>query len=500
MAGLLVLILCVRPAPAAVVSGVDLDRWVAELVPQIEALVGVRFAEKPTIEVEDRPTLTTIIEVAARKAAVSAETLDEAKEAVNTGFALYLPSQQRIYVVKETNETTFAAMINDADLLPPFLRCVVAHELVHALTDQRLHRRVDVNREDSANADEGIAQLVMQKVCTNSRAMALAEALQGVEGLSSANHDEYGTTEYGAMPRFLSLLLRDRGWEAVWAVAANPPPTAEVWAAIEPSLDPRWRDATRLDQHLVSLDHSLQSAESGHTSASRLLGKLHSGVVEPRWVVDGGEGLISRAEHRYAEAALAVVQVEDVELVRRWLTIRRTNFSLGSVMVPLEGATRMGDEFDGPVLSLVGRGYNATTYATFRTVTPPIRTEYDRGTPVCALGRGCRYREYWGMKYGVLVGLATLGLDPRPGAAARLIEAVVADYRTDGFTEFEQPSLSWPPSPPSKTTLRAEWLARWMELRMEQGRPCAGAIRLSKQVDPAELDRLRGPLSACEAR
>ena len=131
------MLLWVTLAFAARVSEKQMQRWLVELVPAVEAAAGRRFVERPELVLDDRARVEKLLlDNAVRFERFAPGSMPTAPTIDPGIIALYSLNTQRVYVVTESVLSIFERVVDDTALLEPFVRCAIAHELTHALQHQ----------------------------------------------------------------------------------------------------------------------------------------------------------------------------------------------------------------------------------------------------------------------------------------------------------------------------------------------------------------------------
>ncbi len=145
---------------------------------------------------------------------------EEILRLIDHSLAFYSIPEQKIYVIS-TNIGDFMESTGTTvgPLLGSVARCVVAHELTHALQHQYAHRSPPKSDEEQASLLamwEGQAHLVAQRSCADPVAWQLLESSQRLDVLSSLEPEDPIARYYGYGFAFMSTLERRGGIEATW--------------------------------------------------------------------------------------------------------------------------------------------------------------------------------------------------------------------------------------------------------------------------------------------
>lgn len=274
----LLLALTATPAAAeeraSLVTETTLDRWQKELTPLIEAAAGRRFVERPKLTLATRAAVEARLprlrgpEVSGTAAPQSLVDRD-----LDRVLGLYAHGTQEVYFLTDNVERGFVDHGFAPDLLHPVMRCVVAHELVHALQHQvvPLYESDDVELVGlSLSLREGHADLVAAQVCgAGGRFLDLA---QGLDIPASRSPDDRVAFAYGYAETFVAALQDTAGPEAVWAaLAAKPPPRALITRVGGRGLPVGWTDTAPLEAVARMILPASTTGVSGAASPASLL-------------------------------------------------------------------------------------------------------------------------------------------------------------------------------------------------------------------------------------
>jgi hypothetical protein len=173
-------------------------------------------------------------------------------------LAVYVPSMQGIYLVQENLEEVFRQDGLPAEMLTPLVRCLVAHEIVHALQHQYGTRAeledADLGKGWEALA-EGHATLEGMEWCEAHEGPVVARMARELQGIDSAGTMDPGspTAPYG-LGEALVRTLRQEDPELVWAALSAPAPSwTAIVADIRPMLGAGWEDPAPVREALAAL-------------------------------------------------------------------------------------------------------------------------------------------------------------------------------------------------------------------------------------------------------
>jgi len=192
---MLALLLC-SVAYAARVGVADVDAMIASVKPELESVMGLVLEDVPKAHVSTREALVvrTGAVYAGRIRAYrelaegeGAKIRARAARDVDRALALYLPDDGDIYLNSDAVQKAFADAEASGALLQPVVRCVIAHELTHALQDQVAAvpwEDDDDLLERSEFLREGQAMQIELQLCKDERAQNFLEALTNVDVLA----------------------------------------------------------------------------------------------------------------------------------------------------------------------------------------------------------------------------------------------------------------------------------------------------------------------------
>ena len=208
------------------------------------------------------------------------EVLAEREEEFEQSLAVYVPDLQGIYLIKESMEELFTDAQIHPDQARPIVRCIVAHEVVHALQHQyggfSLGEDLSEDQRRGMSAvEEGHATYIGSRWCLEHEGpqiAALAEMSQGL-GLGSVLDPAEETATY-AYGRLLADAFAREDPALVWsAIAAQPPSWDLIVRDARRALGAGWEDPVPLRGALSGLGVSEALLEPASLAAlSRILG------------------------------------------------------------------------------------------------------------------------------------------------------------------------------------------------------------------------------------
>ncbi|MDP2307717.1 MAG: hypothetical protein Q8P18_16960 [Pseudomonadota bacterium] len=465
---LLALLLALSAAPAAaggssepssqerptLVTETTLDRWQKELSPLIEAASGRRFVERPKLTLASR---AFVVERVARLDR-SANTLGAAAPVslVDPGLehvlGLYLHGTQEVFFLTDTVQAAFDDHGFAPDLLHPVMRCVVAHELVHALQHQVAPLYEDGGAEAmrvALSLREGHADFVAAQVCgSGSRYLDLA---QGLDIPASRSPDDPDAFAYGYAETFVGVLQATAGAEAVWAaLSAEPPPRALVTRVGSQGLPGGWTDASVVRAVAQGIVPSTGGV-SGPVSPAALLAVL-AADDDRATDIPAVAGLSHLDEGADSFLGVVAFLLRDETAPAAWLSRRWTALRAGHVRV-LGGAGRFTDPPKmGPLKALEKR-----TPALDATLSLQMK-----------LDGGQRYVEHWAARGRYLFGVIHRSVDADPkvvlSALTRLLAAPLPDVPTAAPLSEEDRAALLSMAPNAPLAAAVSWQYRRDEL------------------------------------
>ncbi len=243
------------PANAGVNQN-DLRRMVVELAPEVEEKAGRKLVSRPDSGILTRDEARELMaQPAPRLVPRTSEhkpNMPRIDKVLEHAVAIYIPSSEGIYLIKESFEELFYDLRLESDALTPVVRCAVRHELVHALQHQYGLQPLANTSEGATRGHsaliEGHATLIGQELCLEKEGKAISAAMDAamMADVPSSVTAADSQAEY-AWGQLLAEQLRGLGNEALWAALVAPSPE---WTAIvetvEPLLTPGWDEPERL--------------------------------------------------------------------------------------------------------------------------------------------------------------------------------------------------------------------------------------------------------------
>lgn len=439
-------------AHAAQVTEAEMQRWVVELVPKVEAAAGQTFVQTPTLVLDQRKYVQRALDAQADRVNEqwpnSAPTHSQIPEGV---LALYTPETFQIYVISEAIVEVFAEIDDDARFLAPFTRCTIAHELTHALQHQRAHMPLDGWSNLGLHAlAEGQATRVAHAVCGDALAADLSDASSHSDMVSSDNPEDDNEFLYGYGTRYVERLLASGGMRAVWDSFAAPPTRAEIIAAVQPTLASGWRETKPLASVLDVLSEGRGEATHETISPTALFGELHAGGINEASILpaEGGVTGTRIADDRVFTAH--AFRLRDGTAATNWVNHRGLSLARGEATI-----------FAGRNPPL----YSIHSSASYRV--PALRDLSADATLSLRLGfQPGAYRELWVARDGVMVGVTAY---TAKGTLPKLDESVRALLAA--YPSFLPPitALSSRPPPAPEDPLSARYLLDQMALDVSRG-------------------------------
>jgi hypothetical protein len=176
------------------------------------------------------------------------------EERAASALALYMPDD-KIYLLADSMEDIWAESMAPSELLLATSRCVLAHELTHALVAQHVHPE-SVSFRDFQLWNEGFASLIQEEVCGTSRETLpqyIVDSWQGLDNLQLRGWDDEVARLYGGGRTWLRGVLETEGLDAVWALGEAPPPADEVLASLPQPAPPSADEVARRTQMITTL-------------------------------------------------------------------------------------------------------------------------------------------------------------------------------------------------------------------------------------------------------
>lgn len=278
----LLLLSLVGPARADLITLDDVRQMVVELRPEVEAVAGRRLVEVPAVGIATSDQVLRQVQAfeaerlrargggdgAAQLAAASAY----ATGLLEHALAVYLESDGSLVLIKDHLERNFSETLASPDLAEASLRCVVAHELVHALQQQYAATPLALTEEQSFGARalrEGQAVLISSRVCqaVDPQVARYVAAVAGTDVVASIPDPDDNVLAYGYAPLYLAGLEHAEGREAVWQALSGAPPSREALVvATKPWLQSGWPALLALDARALHQEELGRTFSAGPTS------------------------------------------------------------------------------------------------------------------------------------------------------------------------------------------------------------------------------------------
>ena len=449
---------------------------IAELVPWVEAAEGREFLTVPAVDIGSRATVNQRLSLDAsrlgersgREAPDWAREYDEAL--AEASLAIYTHGEEKIYLVKEAFEQLFEENEGWEVELEPLLRCVLVHELTHALQHQYSPWITDDGTSTplaSLALVEGHAELAALEYCQEQS----PETAGYFTSLSAPAMLTYGPTPadrstliYGYGLEVIRELQEVGGREAVWAALHAPPDFELLREVVEPGAIEGWSDPDLLRDlsgELVRGDGWEVVAEVGSPAEVQPL--FEGSGDAPRALA--GHGLFAQTKGR--SVVMLAFMLESEEEALALLDRRRT--SIRSARLDMNADVY----FLGEVAVL-----NPSSLRT-KPLRKLAREEGILDTLRLEIGD---YHEYWFVDGAMVVG----GFFDRMSMDQRGFMALAEDLRGRVITT--------PPPPREPPPAVADWLAA-MAAAGETNEPrVSWQYRLDQYADRLEA----GDASACQ--
>lgn len=290
--------------------------WADELMPAIEAATGRMFASKPTIGLYSR--------TAAREELIALGIPADHAERAERALGIYVPAASRILLIDQAIRA-----FTNTNRLPhershELVRCVLAHELVHALQHQ-------VNPQARADEDpvlsglrEGHADLIAARVC--GPGADLLDASQGLEMRASQSPENPIAFAYGLSERFLAVLTELSGPESAWlAQSTHVPDRALVERVGATGAASGWADPAPLDAVLARFeDTKAWTHEGGSVRPSTLSWALAADTEAIGIEAEGGLYAAALAPRKMLAAFVFLLPNDEVG--PSWIRGRRSAY------------------------------------------------------------------------------------------------------------------------------------------------------------------------------
>ncbi|MFZ5475421.1 MAG: hypothetical protein ACOZNI_01490 [Myxococcota bacterium] len=315
------------PAIAAPVTEATLVEMLEQVGPKVEAVAGRALLARPPMIIDDRAHVHAALVAPPPWATDDTPALAEARRAeadalLSHALAVYDPSSMRIYVVSDTMRRLLSETQASDAMVRPFVECVLAHELTHALQQQWV--AVDGAPSPGQKALlEGHASWVAHRVCTGG-AEAYARAVEGFDLASSADPADPDVFAYVWGERWVDAWIARHGRDAFWWRLAQPPPArADLAAVVEPQLAPGWRDGEALADAVAGpLAVEGWAREVYPASPFALLAGILGAEMGLGNAVGASGGLVAQFSRGGQSAIAMAFLLDDAAAARRWVETR----------------------------------------------------------------------------------------------------------------------------------------------------------------------------------
>jgi len=260
---------------------------VRDLVPEVERRAGRAFVRVPEIAIDTRAGLRARLLQPPVRLVFAAnlgktdeppepppEHVERVDHLVTHAMAVYVGREEKIYLVGNTIRDIGRSLQLKGETLRPLLRCVLVHELVHALQHQYgVHDVGDADLVRGRSAlKEGHATYVADQYCEDVEGPAMTRLLDVIQGLElEASLPADGGSAVYSWGRRLVRALIDEG--LVWSAMVSPAPSwSAIVDAIRPTHPPAWRSAAPLRTAIERLDRGTEELpEAAPASPTTLL-------------------------------------------------------------------------------------------------------------------------------------------------------------------------------------------------------------------------------------
>jgi hypothetical protein len=330
------LVLLCAMAHAARVDVAQVDAMIASVRPELESITGFTLDDVPKAHIATREALVVRVggvyagRIRAYRALAEGEggkIRARAEREVSRALALYMPDDGDIYLNGDAVEQAFSDAEASATLLEPVVRCVIAHELTHALQDQLAATFVTADDGVLVRAQylrEGQAMAIERKLCHDEHARDFLEALSSVDVLPSRAPDDL-TVPYGFSRIFVETLEERGGKNAVWgALQIAPVSDADIVSVARSRLVPGWNDPAALSAILAPYRPGLGwSMDEGAFAPMQLFPQLMEQKIGEVQGARAEAGLKTWAERDGSRVAGFVFLLEDDADAARWVRQRK---------------------------------------------------------------------------------------------------------------------------------------------------------------------------------
>jgi len=480
------------PALALELDRLDLDALTDQLVPELEAATSRTFLDVPKVHVVSRDELYQRVldgQLAVRRlmglGEISAAELQTWSDMTSVAIGFYTYADRQIYLVTTGVEDLFADYVVPPDLEQPLVRCVLAHELVHALQHQYqpYPEITDAAQEPVARMlREGHANLVSRPFCADETVRRFFHFNDGLDILAVRGLGDEIPFLYGYGERYQEQLSERHGPEAGWWALSAPPPSREaVAAAVDPHLLQGWRGTGVLDEAARRLMWPGAQGQVQPASPAELL-QQQLGAAGVTGLVSTQAGLhFSASEDKRSVTIMAFAFSDPAEAVRQ-LEHRRSD---------LEHGKGDGEElfFWGEVGAYFGR---------FKIKVPKkLGQPFDDAFETkIVIDEGREYLESWVVRDGLVVAAAAVGTELKSRDLAEALALVLAqDLPTRPPPEPEPGPLGMavPEVLPAATTPSWEYpfLQVFRDINAEQWGACiAGVDAMLPDAPPDARDHV----------
>jgi hypothetical protein len=271
------------------VTEADFDQMVIDMIPVVAQAAGRTPPGRIRSSVDNRRRLLEILSIpppplgGRRPDPVDPTLLEEQRRQLLEGsIALYIYQVEGIFLIEEA----LAELVEATDLTMAeqraLVRCIVAHELVHAL--QHAYGADDDPSEDQARGRvallEGHATAVELRLCEALEGPAIARLTEDVSGIPSA---AVAPVDHPVLPylygRALVEGLDAEDPERIWSALAGPGPS---WEAIVDAVRPVVGGGWEQPQWLVEALHGVGMAAAPEPASIRVLDPLLAPGPKPR--------------------------------------------------------------------------------------------------------------------------------------------------------------------------------------------------------------------------
>lgn len=490
------------PAPVSLTVGTTdsaLDAVLRSVVPQVEAAAHAKLLRVPEIRIARRSDLKDSVNryydrlaenpnfVGAMLANGRADSL----AMVSGAMALYLNVDESIYVIREVLEDLQNGEWSDLRIARPVLRCLIAHELTHALQHQYAGPGGSGGTATLA-LREGHAQVVMREVCGDTEAMAWLDLMQRSDVVASADPADPNVTAYVYGERLVRAWIDVHGRDAIWWALNAPQPSFDgVRAAVGASVAPGWTDSGRLDP--IVEDLSGVEAETLDLNVGASLRALARALSAPGLKLSqlptASASLVRAGAVDGGHIAVATFVLDHPADGPAWVALRHkqasTGFHSSEGIKPLVdiGATLFSGRVDG---------------------VPGAAALYDDSVRVRLVGDRS-YAEYWAARGHHLALVVTAGVSRPVRKVREALDALLVGEDRSARGPIAAVDLSKVPelaNPPAAVPLRMHVdyaVTRALTLAITQGgAPCVEfGVRVVGEFDTARRDRLSQILVAC---